>query len=281
MTVTDGLLAFVGAGQLGMPMVRRLARAGRDVTVFVRRPDVRDECVAVGAQATMDVRAAVQDADAVLVCLYSDTQVRELALGSDGFLGAMRHGSTLIVHTTGSPAMTRALAEHGADRDIRVVEAPVSGSAQDITDGRVTVLLGGDPAHLETARAIVGAYGDPILTIGPLGSALAVKLLNNALFAAQLQLAGEVERVAASFGVDMAAAAAAIQQSSGSSYAMGVVERSGSLAAVAAAAGHFLQKDLDVVDEVVLDLDLDLGVLDYVNRYGPLTFLARQLEGDV
>lgn len=263
---------------MGMPMVRRLLEAGRDVTVFARRREVRDVCALAGAAVTPDIRAAVREVDAVLVCLFADAQVLELALGPDGFIAAMRPGATLIVHTTGSPVMTRTLAEHGADRDIPVVEAPVSGSAQDVAEGRVTVLLGGAPADLEPVRAIVGAYGDPILTIGPLGSALAVKLLNNALFAAQLQLAGDVERVAAGFGVDMGAVAEAIQHSSGSSYAMGVVERFGSLASVVAAAGHFLQKDVALVTEVALDLDLDLGMLGQVNRDGPLRFLAR---GDV
>jgi 3-hydroxyisobutyrate dehydrogenase-like beta-hydroxyacid dehydrogenase len=267
-------VTFIGAGQMGMPMVQRLLHAGHDVTVFARRPQVREECAAAGASATGDVRAAVAGADIVIVCLYSHAQLLDLGLGHDGFVAAMTPGAMLIVHTTGSPVMTRELSSAGAG--IVVVEAPVSGSAQDIAEGHVTVLLGGKAPDLERARPVLAAYGDPILTIGPLGSALAVKLLNNALFAAHLQLAGEVERIAATFGVDMAAAAAAIQRSSGASYAMGVVERFGSVLAVAAAAGHFLQKDVAVVESVAAELALDLGVLGNVNRNGPLTFEGRK-----
>ena len=259
-------------------MVRRLVGAGRTVTAFARRAEAREECVASGATAVADVRDAVADADAVAVCLFADSQLRDLALGSEGFLGAMRPGALLIVHTTGSPVSSRSLAEHGADRRIRVVEAPVSGSARDIDGGHVTVLLGGAPEDIAAATEVVGAYGDPILPVGPLGSAMAVKLLNNALFAAHVQLAGEVERVAATFGVDMATVAAAISQSSGASNAMSVVERFGSLAAVVDAAGPFLYKDVNVVGEVARELDLDLGVLGYVNREGPLDFRPRDQD---
>jgi 3-hydroxyisobutyrate dehydrogenase-like beta-hydroxyacid dehydrogenase len=187
----------------------------------------------------------------------------------------MRRGALLIVHTTGSPATSRELAERSETHQIRVVDAPVSGSSQDIDDGRVTVLIGGDPTNIEAASRFVAAYGDPILPIGPLGSAMAVKLLNNALFAAQIQLAGEVERVAATFSVDLGTVAHAILQSSGRSYAMEVAERFGSLAAVVDAAGPFLYKDVAVVDKIASELGIDLGVLGYVNTEGPLTFRSR------
>lgn len=255
------MIAFVGAGQMGMPMVRRLVAAGHDVTVFARRQEVRDECLGAGAAASDDLRLAVADADAVVVCVFSDAQLRELALGPDGFLVAMRAGSTVVVHTTGSPATALALAEQGAGRQVHVVDAPVSGSAEDIAGGRITVLLGGDPADVARVTPIVRAYGDPILLTGPLGSAQTVKLLNNALFAAHLRLATEVERIARTLGVEMVDIAAAVQRSSGASYAMGVVERMGSTAAVVDAAGHFLRKDVAAVQEVAADLGVELGLL--------------------
>jgi len=271
-------IAFIGAGQMGMPMVQRLIGAGREVSAYARRAEVRAELTSLGATAVTTAREAVEDADAVVVCLFADAQLRELAVSADGFLEAMRPGALLISHTTGSPATCVALAEQGAARAIRVVEAPLSGSAVDIAAGQVAVLLGGDPADLDAARAVVAAYGDPVLTIGPLGSAMVVKLLNNALFAAQVQLAGEVERIAAGFGVDLDTVAPAILASSGRSYAMDVAARNGSLAAVVERAGPFLYKDVAVVDEVARELELDLGVLGYVNREGPLTFRPR--EGD-
>lgn len=275
MSGTEQRIGFIGAGHMGLPMVRRLVTAGWDVVAFARRAESRAQCEAVGACSTDDLQNAVRDAVAVVVCLFADAQIREFALGPNSFLGSMEPGALLVVHTTGSPATARQLAMQGTERGIRVVDAPVSGSAQDIEQGHVTVLLGGEPNDIERAAALLVAYGDPIVPIGPLGSAMAVKLLNNALFAAQVQLAGEVERVAAGFDVEMSTVAQAILQSSGSSYAMGVVARYGSLAAVAAAAGPFLAKDVDLINEVARELDLDLGVLGHANEHGPITFAPR------
>lgn len=83
-----------------------------------------------------------------------------------------------------------------------------------------------------------------MLALGPLGSAQLVKLPNNALFAAHLQLVGDIERIAGDLGVDVARAAAAIERSSGASYAVGLVESVGSARTIAERGGHFLHKDV-------------------------------------
>lgn len=268
-------IAFIGAGQMGMPMVRQLLTAGHTVTVFARRQEVRGECRALGAEVTADPAAAVVDVDAVVVCLYSDAQLRQLAFGPDGFLAAVSPGAMVIIHTTGSPATAQALAEEGAPRQVRVVDAPVSGSADDIAEGHVTVMLGGEPDDVQRARQIVSAYGSPIIELGGLGTAQLVKLLNNALFAAQIQLAGEVERIVTGFGADIGAVAATIQQSSGASYAMSLVEVMGSTTTLARVAGHFLHKDVAAVFEVAAEAGIELGELGHVNQHGPVTFSER------
>jgi 3-hydroxyisobutyrate dehydrogenase-like beta-hydroxyacid dehydrogenase len=258
-----------------MPMVARLAAAGRDVSVFARRQEVLEECEQAGATASSDLVGAVADADVVLVCLFSDAQVLELALGPDGLLAVAEPGATVALHTTGSPATAKALAEAGSDRGIRVVDAPVSGSAEDIAAGHVTVLLGGDPDDVERVRDVVAAYGDPVLALGPLGSAQVVKLLNNALFAAQVQLVGEIGRITTELGIEIGPVAAAIQRSSGASYAMSLVEMMGSVEGLAQGAGPFLHKDVTTVRQVAAELAIDLGELGHVNDAGPLTFAER------
>ncbi len=263
-------LTFIGAGQMGMPMVRRLVAAGRPTTVYARRPDVRDDCEAIGATAVADVHEAVADADFVMVCLYSDAQLVELTIGPDGFLDSTRPGATLVIHTTGSPVTSNRLSEHGARRGVHVVEAPVSGSAEDIDEGHITVLLGGEVDDVERVREVVAAYGDPVLHVGPLGAAQAVKLLNNALMSAHLQLLADVERVALELHVDWPQAIAAIQQSSGTSLALDVVGRMGSVHTVMEAAGRFLRKDVAAVNQVAAEMGIDLGELGRVNRLGSL-----------
>ena len=268
-------LAFVGAGQMGMPMVRRLVDAGRQVTAYARRPDVRDDCVTAGARATDDLVEAVRDADAVVVCVYSDAQLLEVACGAQGFLAAMPEGALVVIHTTGSPSTSRALRDMGAPGGVAVVEAPVSGSAEDIAAGSVTVLLAGEPGDVDRAHRIVEAYGDPILHVGPLGAAQVVKLLNNALLSAHFQLVAEVERIAAEFGVDWDVAISAFQASSAASRALGIVQSMGSVDALMAAGGHFLQKDVAQVLATADEAGIDLGQLGLVNVTGPLPLADR------
>ena len=85
-----------------------------------------------------------------------------------------------------------------------MVDAPFSGGADNVLAGTLTVMLGGAPDDVERARTTVGAYADPIFTIGALGSALVVKLVNNALFAANIQLVAQAEQIANELGVDTA-----------------------------------------------------------------------------
>jgi 3-hydroxyisobutyrate dehydrogenase-like beta-hydroxyacid dehydrogenase/ketosteroid isomerase-like protein len=272
-------VAFVGAGEMGLPMVRRLVAAGHHVVVHARRPEGRSACEAAGASATADLRAAVAGAEVVVVCVYSDQQVLDVALGPDGLVTVMDEGALLIVHTTGSPATSRRLAEEGAARRIRVVEAPISGSAADIEAGRLTVMVSGEPDDVHAARSVVDAYGGAIFDLGALGAAQAVKLLNNALLAAHLQLVAEVERVLGELGIDPTLATEVIQTSSGASRAMGIAHSAGSAEALMAAAGHFLAKDVAEVVATAEALDLDLGQLASVIKGGPLTFQQGGEEG--
>ena len=69
----------------------------------------------------------------------------------------MAPGALLVTHTTGSPGLARQMAEEGSERGIRVVDAPVSGSAKEIEEGHVTVLLGGDPEHIAAAIRVGGS----------------------------------------------------------------------------------------------------------------------------
>ena len=275
MTSNETRVSFVGAGQMGGPMVQRLLDAGVPTTVYARRAEVRERFERAGAPVVARLPDAARDADVVIVCVYSDTEVDEVALGADGLIESMVPGSILALHTTGSPATVRRLAAAGEARGVKVVDAPVSGGADDILAGRLTVMLGGDPDDVARVSSVVAAYGDPIFPIGGLGSAQAVKLVNNALFAANIQLVAEAERVANELGVDTATLATVVQRSSGASYVMGLIAFTASTPALVEGAGHYLRKDIDVVRGVADELGVDLGMLGEVLDGGPMTFAAR------
>lgn len=265
-------VSFVGTGQIGTPMAERILAAGHDLTVYARRAEVRDTFEAKGARVTDSLAGAARSAEVVHVAVYSDDQFADVCLADDGIVANLADDALLVSHTTGSPATIQRIAAAGSGH---VVDAPFSGAAPDIEAGKLTVMLGGTPEDIAFARKTIGSFGDPIVDIGALGSALVVKLINNALLASNLQLAVQAEAIAQRLGVETAVFAPVIQASSGGSYAMGLIEKMGSTEQLVKLAGHYLKKDSEVVKEVLGALDVDLGIIGEVIDHGPATFEAR------
>jgi 3-hydroxyisobutyrate dehydrogenase-like beta-hydroxyacid dehydrogenase len=253
-------------------MSERLLGAGHELTVYARRAEVREHFARLGAAVTDSLVVAAGAADVVHLALYSDDQLADVTLRDDGLVPHLGPETLLVSHTTGSPATVRRIAEAGNGH---VVDAPFSGGADDVLAGHLTVMLGGAADDVTRARLTVGTYADPMVEIGPLGSALVVKLVNNALFAANIQLVAQAEDVANELGVDTATLARVIQESSGASYVMGLVSAMGSAKTLVDTAGHYMRKDIDVVREVADGLGIDLGILGQVLDGGPARFEAR------
>lgn len=257
-------IGFVGPGRMGRPILDRLVAAGHEVTVLVRGPQARADAEADGLTCVDTVAAAVRDADVVFVVVLTDEQVRSVCLGPDGAIAGMPPGATLVQHTTSDPATARLLAEAGADRGIRVLDAALSGGPHDIAAGSLTLWVGGDEAVLDDVRPLLAAYASPIMFVGPAGNGQRVKLVNNALFVAQVGLAIDAVRLAGSLGIEEPAILAALQQGSGASRALGIVARGGSVDAVADRLGDLMRKDIAVVREVAGSAGADLGIIGTV-----------------
>jgi 3-hydroxyisobutyrate dehydrogenase-like beta-hydroxyacid dehydrogenase len=253
-------IGFVGAGRMGAPMVRRLVGAGYEVRALARSADQQAALSEMGAQACSTV-AEVADSHAVFVCVFTDEQVREVCI--DGpLLIHMRSGATLVVHTTGSPRTAEALADRAVAHGVAVVDAAVSGGPHDIAAGTLTVFAGGDGEALDRVRPAIASYADPILHVGALGNGQRVKLINNALFAAQIGLVAEAVRLGDQLGVPETALLHALPHASGASRALSGIAARGSVAAFAAAVSSFVSKDVSVVRKVAAELGGDLGVLE-------------------
>jgi 3-hydroxyisobutyrate dehydrogenase-like beta-hydroxyacid dehydrogenase len=258
------VVGFVGVGQMGRPMVGRLLAAGLPLVFSARRPEVVADVTAAGGRVLGSPAEVAAAADVVIVCMFSDDQLRSVLL-DDGTLSALRPGSIVVNHTTGSPSLARELAA-ATPAGAAFLDCPVSGSAEDIAAGRLTLLVGGDPAVLERARPALATYAEAVVHLGDVGAGQVVKLLNNLLFTVQLGLAGRMEALAESVGVDRVALAQAVQRSSGQSYALDLLAFS-PFEALAPAAGPFLRKDVAVVRSVAAELGVDLGVLGDLARW--------------
>jgi 3-hydroxyisobutyrate dehydrogenase-like beta-hydroxyacid dehydrogenase len=259
-------VGFIGAGRMGLPIVQRLVDAGHEVRVLGRTDEKRAAIAEVGATALADITEVCADADVVAVCVFTDEQVREVCLGgvsgNDGALGAMPPGATLVVHTTVSPRTIDTVAAEAERFGVAVIDAAVSGGPHDIAAGALTLFVGGPDDAVEKVTPVLESYGDPVLPVGVSGNGQRVKLVNNALFAAQIGLLAEAEELGRQLGVDEASLLAALPHGSSASKVMGNVAMRGSVAAFRSAVGEFLSKDVAVVRKTVAELGGDLGVLD-------------------
>lgn len=252
-------IGFIGAGRMGAPMVRRLAGAGHRVRALGRDDEKRSAVAELGAEPVSSSREAVSDAEVAIVCVFTDDQV--LGLGPD-LIDEMPEGAVLVLHTTGSPRTAEALAERGAARGISVIDAPVSGGPHDIAAGTVTVFAGGPEDAVARAREALTAYADPVLHVGPVGAGQRVKLVNNALFAAQIGAVAEGVRLGDRLGIDEATLLTALTHGSAASRALGGIAATGSADGFIARVGEFIGKDVAVVRRTASELDSDLGRLE-------------------
>jgi 3-hydroxyisobutyrate dehydrogenase-like beta-hydroxyacid dehydrogenase len=264
-------LGFVGTGRMGRPMLRRLIEAGYDVRALGRSAEKRMLLADDGARIVTDVADVGAGADAVLVCVYTDEQVQEVCLSSE-LLAGMPGGSIVVVHTTGSPHTAEAIAARAALHGIAVIDAPVSGGPHDVAAGRLTLFVGGADDTVERIRPVLGSYGDPVLHVGPVGAGQRVKLVNNALFAAQIGLLADSVRLGTQLGVDEPVLLDALSHGSAASRALAGAVAPRSVAMFTEAVGDFLSKDVDVVRKVAARLGADLGALgEVINAAGSAT----------
>ncbi|MGD1241613.1 NAD(P)-dependent oxidoreductase [Mycobacterium seoulense] len=263
-------VGFFGVGQMGAPMVSRLLDRGQhEVVLYARRPEVCEHHAARGAGLAGSLKELARASDVLILCLFSDLQLRETAFGEEGFLAHLPEGAIVVSHTTGSPALVADIAQTAPH--VRVIDGPISGDSEDILQGRLTVLLGGEPDAVDTARDVVSAYADPIIATGALGSALLVKLLNNLLFAANSQLLADTAAAGAKLGLDEGSLLAALSACSGSSAALQRVRQVGGLAPFERRVTPYLRKDVATAIALAEEMGVSIDFVRGVAEKGPLS----------
>lgn len=253
-------VGVVGVGRMGRPMVDRLLAAGHSVSAFARRPELVSGLAAVGVRCVPTPAALGTGQAVVLVCAYTDAQVVEIALDG-GLVDSLDPGSVLVVHTTGRPATVLEIEPVAAARRAAVLDAPVSGTPEDAAAGRLTLLVGGDPDAVAAARPVMAAYADPIVEAGPLGAGQQLKLVNNLILGAHVELLADAARVAEELGIDPRVLVAALPHCTGSSVAAEMMVPLGSAADLVASTGPFLGKDIETAGMVAAADGIDLGWL--------------------
>jgi 3-hydroxyisobutyrate dehydrogenase-like beta-hydroxyacid dehydrogenase len=264
-------IGFVGAGQMGAPMVTRLLAAGYEVDLYARRPEVIQDMTKLGANVVGSI-SELGGCDIVLCTLFSDDQLIDVTLGEGGLVSALKRGSVLVSHTTGSADTIRKIAIVGEGNGVQVIDAPISGTADEILEGQLTVLLGGEPGQIDVVVPVLKSYAQHIVPTGGLGSALNLKLVNNLLFAANLQLVADAIELGKLLDITPDGLTNALLYCSGGSSAAARIVEVGGLSTFTEIAGPFLRKDISVCIESLHGLGADAGNIGRLALEGPLDF---------
>ncbi|MEO1055857.1 MAG: NAD(P)-dependent oxidoreductase [Actinomycetota bacterium] len=196
-------VTVLGLGAMGERVAGRLAAAGHAVTVWNRSSAAATRVAgAIGATTASSPAAAVTDADVVLCMVADDGASRDVWLGDDGALDAVRTDAVAVEASTVSVQWSRELAEHAAAADVDVLTAPVVGSRPQAEAGALFSLVGGDTEVLRRVEPVLGAYSGTVRHVGRPEDAAVMKLAINAVFGVQVAAYAEAVGVVARAGID-------------------------------------------------------------------------------
>lgn len=215
-------VGFVGLGAMGFPMAGHLVSAGHDVKVFNRTSSVAQRFVAEHPRATAATspRDAASGADVAILIVGNDDSVRSVALGDDGALAGLGDGTLLIDHTTASATVAQELADAGSQRNIGVIDAPVSGGEAGAQNGVLTIMCGGEPSAFEAAVPFMDCYAKTRTLIGPTGAGQTTKMVNQIAIAGIIQGLSEALALGMAAGLDMDRVLATITDGAAGSWQM-------------------------------------------------------------
>ena len=261
-------VGFLGAGRMGRPMMQRLIAGGHSVRVHYRFDWEKEEFTRDGAEVTEDIHGVARGADAVIVNLFSDDQVKEILLAPGGLLEAIEPGTVVVLHTTSSPRTSEQAAARLAERGAFYVDAAVSGGPHNIEAGEITLFVGGTDDARMKAEPFLRAYGDPIIHLGPPGTGMKVKLLNNAAFGAHIGVVSVLSELARTLDLDEKTLYEAMAHGSGNSAVVAMVARGGSARAFSRSTAEFVDKDIHTAETLLGALGASLEPFDTLYRAG-------------
>jgi 3-hydroxyisobutyrate dehydrogenase-like beta-hydroxyacid dehydrogenase len=270
---TESRIGFIGLGNMGGRMTRRIVDAGIPVLGF---DAVAANIAAAGAEAAGSSAEVAAASDIVFLSLPDSRIVEAVVHGEGGIADSLREGSVVVDLSTSAPSSTRALHGELAGRGVSYLDAGISGGAAAAEAGTLTLMVGGEGEALERVRPYLAPFASNVFHVGASGAGHVTKLLNNFLNAIALSATAEVMVAGKKAGLDLGVLLEVLNKSSGVNFA--TLNRFPKIIH-----GDYLKGGLTntlMLKDVVLYTELiaELGVAG-LNAPGPLAAfgLARQL----
>ena len=184
-------IAWIGLGTMGEYMAGHLMDAGHELTVHNRTREREEALAARGAARAASPGAAAAGAELVCLCVADSPDVEAVVLGPGGIAEGLASGAVVLDCSTISPNTARRIATALAERGAGAVDAPVSGGSEGARKGQLTAFVGGDDAHVATARPALETFCKSITHLGGPGSGQAGKAVNQVLISGTYAALGE------------------------------------------------------------------------------------------
>jgi len=261
-------IGFIGLGMMGDPMARNLLKAGHQLSVYDIKPEAVEKCVALGA-VQADSIVDLASCRIVFIMVNSGEQVSDVLFGDSGLLNDRKknHKQTIVVMSTISPTLIREFDRQINNKNITLIDIPVSGGPIVAEMAQLSFMAGGDEKKIKEVKPYLEAMGKEIFALGTLGVGLAVKLINNIVALNNAYVFTEALAIGVEANLDPNLIVDVMSASSGKNWCtdnwdiykafMGVVLSEPSFQLTA-------EKDIETAIEWSKDLKLDIPALNHV-----------------
>jgi 3-hydroxyisobutyrate dehydrogenase-like beta-hydroxyacid dehydrogenase len=196
----DLKLGYIGLGNQGAPMAKRLVDWPGGLIVFDVRTESMTPLAEAGAQLADSVADVAKDADVISVTVLTDEQVRDVV---GQLADAAKPGTVIAIHSTIEPGTAAELADSLRPRGIHVVDAPVSGGAGAAEKGELAVMVGADDEAYDTVKPVFKQWASMVVRAGEPGAGTRMKLARNMLTFIGFAAACEAQKLAEAAGIDL------------------------------------------------------------------------------
>ena len=194
-------IGLIGLGIMGKPMAKNMLKAGYDLTVSDLNKANVDEVVAAGAKAASNKEIG-ETCDVVMTMLPNSPHVKSVMLGENGVASFMKPGSVFIDMSSINPVASKEIAAALAEKNIEMLDAPVSGGEPKAIDGTLSFMVGGKQEVFDAHKAILETMGASVVRCGDVGAGNTTKLANQIIVACNIQAVAEAFTLAQKAGVD-------------------------------------------------------------------------------
>jgi 3-hydroxyisobutyrate dehydrogenase len=223
-------VGFIGLGNMGMIMAKKLVEEKMPLTVYDLRKEAVDEIVALGAKPAGSCREVAEVSDVIISVVRDIPQNDEVIFGKDGVWEGIKKGSTIVLSSSISPSYAQKLYDRAKEKEVRIVDAPVSAEARDFTPGKewalLTLMVGGDEDAVKYCWPVFEAIAKNVIHQGGIGTGMACKLVNNLAATCNSIVARECVNLGLKAGLDLQKMVQAMSVSTGYSRMLGLISRS-------------------------------------------------------